>query len=105
VTLYVAFGPVESMWSPLPMRALIRRKDEDHLSLATAHARVLYSFNIRDYHEIHTEWTTSGRSHAGIILAQQKRYSIGEQIRRLVRLIGSMTDEAMRNREEFLGRW
>jgi hypothetical protein len=65
---------------------MIRRKDEDHLSLATA-KRVLYSFNIRDYHEIHTEWTSSGRSHAGIILAQQKRYSIGEQIRRLVRLI------------------
>ena len=42
---------------------------------------------------------------AGIILAQQKRYSTGEQIRRLVRLIGSLTDEAMKNREEFLGRW
>jgi hypothetical protein len=47
----------------------------------------------------------TGRDHAGIILAQQQRYSTGEQIRRLLRLIGSFTDEAMRNREEFLGRW
>lgn len=84
---------------------MIRRKDEEHLSLATAQGRVLYSFNIRDFHEIHTEWASTGRSYAGIILAQQKRYSIGEQIRRLVRLIGSLSEEAMRNREEFLGRW
>ena len=84
---------------------LIRRKDEDHLSLATVQGRALYSFNVRDYHEIHTEWAETGRLHAGIILAQQKRYSTGEQIRRLLRLIGTLTDNEMRNREEFLGRW
>src|SRR6266851_1817877 len=64
--------------------------------------RALYSFNVGDYHEIHREWTATGRGHAGIILAQQKRYSTGEQIRRLLRLIGSLTDDEMRNREEFL---
>jgi hypothetical protein len=58
-----------------------------------------------DFHEIHTTWTAPGRDHAGIILAQQQRYSTGEQIRRLVRLIASLTNEGMRNREEFLGRW
>ena len=84
---------------------MIRRKDEEHLNLATAQGRALYSFNVRDFHEIHTRWTMTGRSHAGIILAQQKRYSTGEQIRRLVRLIGSRTAEAMNNREEFLARW
>jgi hypothetical protein len=60
---------------------------------------------VGDFHQIRAEWTSTGRGHAGIILAQQKRYSTGEQIRRLVRLIGSLTDEAMKNREEFLGRW
>jgi Domain of unknown function (DUF5615) len=84
---------------------MIRRKDEEHLSFASIQGRALYSFNVGDFHQIHTEWTSSGRRHAGIILAQQKRYSTGEQIRRLVRLIGSLTDEAMKNREEFLGRW
>jgi len=84
---------------------MIRRKDEEHLYWATARGRALYSFNVGDYHEIHTEWTTTGCSHAGIIPAQQKRYSTGEQIRRLIRLIGSLTSEAMCDREEFLGRW
>ena len=84
---------------------MIRRKDEEHLSFAAMRGRALYSFNVGDYHQIHTEWTSTGRGHAGIILAQQKRYSTGEQIPRLVRLIGSLTDEAMKNREEFLGRW
>ena len=84
---------------------MIRRTDKDHLSFAAAQGRVLYSFNVGDFHEIHSEWTASGRNHGGIILAQQKRYSTGEQIRRLLRLVGSLTAEAMRNREEFLSRW
>jgi len=65
---------------------MIRRKDEDHLSLATVQGRALYSFNIRDFHEIHTAWTAGGRSHCSIVLTQQQRYSTGEQIRRLLRL-------------------
>jgi hypothetical protein len=84
---------------------MIRSKDDEHLALASNQGRALYSFNVGDYHELHTEWTTSGRDHAGIILAQQKRYATGEQIRRLIHLIGSLTAEAMKNREEFLGRW
>ena len=85
--------------------SMIRRKDEEHLQLATLQGRALYTFNVGDFHQIHTEWAMTGRDHAGIILAQQKRYSTGEQIRRLLRLIGSLTGEAMRNREEFLSRW
>lgn len=46
-----------------------------------------------------------GLTHAGIILARQQRYSIGEQIRPLVHLVGSLTDETMKNREEFLSGW
>ena len=84
---------------------MIRRTDEEHLSFATTAGRALYSFNVADFHEIHTQWAAVGRSHCGIILCQQKRYSTGEQIRRLVRLIGSLTDDAMKGREEFLGRW
>lgn len=84
---------------------MIRRKDEEHLSLAAIERRALYSFNVGDYHEIHTAWTLAGRGHAGIIVAPQKRYSTGEQMRRLLRLIGSLTGEEMCNREEFLGRW
>ena len=83
---------------------MIRKEDEEQLELAAALGRALYSFNIADY-EIHSQWMSSGRAHAGIILAHQKRYSVGTQIRKLVRLMGSLTDEAMGNREEFLTRW
>lgn len=84
---------------------MIRRSDQEHLSFASTQSRALYSINIRDFHEIHMEWMTAGRDHAGIVLAHQKRYSTGEQIRRILRLSGSLTAEVMRNREEFLGRW
>jgi len=84
---------------------LIRRPDESHLNFAAVQGRALYSFNVADFHEIHTQRLATGRSHAGIILAQQKRYLIGEQVRKLVRLMGVLTAEAMKNREEFLSRW
>jgi len=73
---------------------MVRRMDEEHLSFATAQGRAIYSFNVGDFHEIHTGWTTMGRNHGGIILAQQRRYSIGEQIRRLLRLMGALSGEA-----------
>ena len=63
---------------------MIRRKDEEHLHFATAQNRALYSFNVGDFYEIHTAWTTSGREHRGIVLTQQRRYSTGEQIRRFL---------------------
>jgi hypothetical protein len=84
---------------------MIRREDEEHLALATKEGRVLYSFNIRDFHEIHTRWLEGGRDHSGIIVAQQRRYSTGEQIRRLLRLTASLTSDQMQNRLEFLGGW
>ena len=84
---------------------MIRRKDEEHLHFATAQRRALYSFNVGDFYEIHTAWITSGRDHCGLVLTQQRRYSTGEQIQRLLRLIGSLSSESMRNRAEFPGRW
>lgn len=84
---------------------MIHRTDEEHLAAATLHGFALYSFNVRDFHEIHTEWMMAARDHAGIILAQQRRYSVGDQIGRLMRLMGAFTAETMRNREGFLGRW
>jgi len=79
---------------------MIRRKDEEHLHFAMAQGRALYSCNVGDFYEIHTAWTTSGRDHCGIVLTLQRRYSTGEQIRRLLRLIGSLSSESMRNRAE-----
>jgi len=55
---------------------MIRRKDEEHLHFATAQGRALYSFNVGDFYEIHTAWVTSGHDHCGIVLTQQRRYSL-----------------------------
>ena len=90
---------------PASDAGMICRTDEDHLSFATAQVRATYSFNVRDFPTIHATWLAVGRDHGGIILAQQQRYSIGEQIRRLLRLVNTVPAEVMRNPLEFLGSW
>ena len=40
-----------------------------------------------------------------MILAQQQRFSVGEQLRRILRLRSSSTVESMRNHVEFLSNW
>lgn len=84
---------------------MIECQDEEHLVYATAQGRVLYSFNVSDLYRIHTDFLTRGRSHAGISLARQQRYSVGEQMRRLLKLIAIKSAEDMRNQVEFLSAW
>ncbi len=79
--------------------------DEEHLDWATMHGRVLYSFNMGDFYHLHTVWLAQGRSHAGIILAPQQHYSVGDQMRRLLRLIVARSAEEMRDHVEFLSAW
>jgi hypothetical protein len=81
--------------------SMIERSDEDHLAFAAGEGRVLYSFNVSDYCRLHAQ----ARSHSGIILAQQQLYSVGEQMRRLLRLSNRLSVEEMRNRVEFLSAW
>jgi hypothetical protein len=42
------------------------------------------------------------REHAGLILTPQQRYPVGEQARRVLRLLAALSAEKMRNRLEFL---
>jgi hypothetical protein len=81
------------------------RSDEDHLEYATSQGRVLYTFNIADFYQLHTDWLNGARSHAGLILCQQQQYSIGEQLRRLLNLIAARSAEDMIDRAEFLSTW
>lgn len=84
---------------------MIDREDEEHLDYATAQGRVLYSFNVGDFYDLHTAYLTPGKSHAGMILAQQQRYSVGEQMRRLLKLMAAKSAEDMRDQVEFLSAW
>jgi hypothetical protein len=84
---------------------MINRSDQDHLSVAAESGRVLYTFNVGDYCLLHQTWMSQQRPHAGIIVAPQQRYSVGEELRRLLRLIGTVSAEEMRNHVEFLSAW
>ena len=84
---------------------LIKTPDLKHLEYASLHGRTLYSFNVSDFMSLHTSYVTAGKQHAGIILSQQQRYRVGEQMRRLVRLIQMRSAESMRNTVEFLSAW
>lgn len=80
--------------------------DEEQLAWATAQGRSLYSFNVSDFYRIHSSiLERRGEEHGGIILARQQIYSVGEQMRRLLKLGGSIRPEQMKNRVEFLSAW
>ena len=84
---------------------MISRRDEEHLDYATPQGRVLFSFNRGDFFRLHTQYLAQGKSHTGIILANQQQYSIGEQMRRMLRLAAAKSAEDMRNWVEFLSAW
>src|SRR5437016_5777986 len=72
---------------------MIERPDEDHLDYATSQGRVLYTFNVADFCRIHAASQSSLRPHAGIVVGRHKQYSIGEQMRRLLKLIAARSPE------------
>lgn len=79
--------------------------DEKQLEYSTEAGRILYSYNIGDYYRLHSDWLRAGRSHAGLILVPQQRYSVGEQMRRILRINHRLNADDFRNRVEFLARW
>ena len=83
---------------------MLSRSDEEQLQWAFENNRVIYSFNVRDFYRLHTTWLEQGKSHPGIILGQQG-YSIGEQMRRILRIIAAKSAEEMLNQVEFLSAW
>ena len=84
---------------------LMGHSDEGQLQFAAGSGRAMFSFNVGDFFQLHTEWQSIGREHAGIILAQQQQFSVGELMRRLLRLTAGKTAESMRNQVEFLTMW
>lgn len=86
-------------------KEMIKRTDSEHLDFATAHGRVLFSFNRGDFYKLHTRYIGEGRKHSGIILANQQQYSVGETMRRVLLLANAKTPSDMVNRIEFLSVW
>ncbi len=81
------------------------KSDEEQLEFAAGQGRVLFSHNVGDFSVLHIEYLQAGKEHAGIVLAQQQQYGIGEQMRRLLHLTSALTAEEMQSRLEFLSAW
>ncbi|MBE9036238.1 DUF5615 family PIN-like protein [aff. Roholtiella sp. LEGE 12411] len=79
--------------------------DEEQLRWATEQGLVLYSSNIRDFYRLHTDFLSKEQFHAGMILVQQQRYSVGEIMRGILSLIVANSAEKMQNKVEFISTW
>ena len=79
----------------------ISLSDEEQLIIATKQQRVLYTFNVGDFCQLHTIFISESRTHAGIIVSLQE-YSIGEQMRRVLKLIAAKSSQDMENQLVFL---
>jgi Domain of unknown function (DUF5615) len=83
----------------------VGESDEAQLIWATVQGRVLYSSNIGDFCRLHNHFIAEGRSHAGIILMSQQRYSLGVKLQGILRLVGHKSAEEMVNQLEFFSKY
>lgn len=78
------------------------QSDAVQLEYATVQGHVIYTFNVGHFCQLHAENLAAGKTHAGIIVVYRQRYSVGEQMRRLLKLIETQSAEEMKNRLHFL---
>jgi len=81
---------------------MVARSHEEHLAYAAVSDRVLHTFNVADFYELHGQFVEEGREHAGLVLGTQQRYTVGERMRKLLQLRAERTAEEMQNRVLFL---
>jgi hypothetical protein len=77
--------------------------DASQLEWVSTEGRVLVTFNVAHFADLHAKWLQHGRHHAGIVVSSQR--PIGDILRRLLRLAKAVDAESMRDRLEFLGDW
>ena len=85
--------------------ALLQCSDEEQLTWAFEQGRAIYTYNASDFCRLHSEFIRHGRHHAGIIIGDQQVLSIGEQLRRLLRLSEARTAADIADKLEFLSNW
>lgn len=85
--------------------ALLQCSDEEQLVWAFEKGRAVYTYNASDFCRLHSEFIRHGRHHAGIIIGDQQVLSIGEEMRRLLRISDARTADEMGDNLEFLSNW
>jgi hypothetical protein len=86
-------------------RNLLESSDEEQLLWAAEQGRVLYTYNASDFCRLHAQFLRQGRGHAGIIIGDQQTVSVGEEIRRLIRLGQTRSAAEIVGTLEFLSNW
>ncbi len=76
--------------------------DDAVLAYAAQGDRAVYTLNAGDYCRLHSQYLRQAIEHSGIIVVPRQRCSVGEQLRRLFRLINTKSAEEMKNQLEFL---
>jgi hypothetical protein len=80
-----------------------RESDESQLLWAGSEGRVFVTFNVAHFVAMHGQWLRQGGHHAGLIVSSQR--PLGDTVRRLLHLAGSIDADSMRDRLEFLSDW
>lgn len=79
------------------------QSDESQLLWASDEQRAIVTFNVAHFANLHVQWLSTGKNHAGIIVSAQR--PIGEVVTKLVHLASTMNENEMKNRLEFLSDW
>jgi flavorubredoxin len=81
---------------------MIGQSDAVQLEYAAMQGRVIYTFNVGHFCQLHAEYLATDKTHAGIVVVYRQRYTVGEQMRKLLRLAETQSAEDMRNCLHFL---
>jgi hypothetical protein len=77
--------------------------DDSQLVWTAGQGRALVTFNVAHFAALHAAWMNAERHHAGIIVSSQR--PIGDMLRRLLNLAGTLDASALYDRLEFLSDW
>jgi hypothetical protein len=86
-----------------PEAGRMGQPDESQLRWAASENRAIITFNVGDFARLHHEWMLRAEHHAGVVVSQQR--PIGDVLRRLLNLAGTLTAAEMCDRLEYLSNW
>lgn len=76
------------------------KSDDEQLSYAIKEKRCLFSFNVKDFVLLHNKYVQNRWEHYGIMISKQ--LTVGETMRRLLKILQIFSQASIKNRLEFL---
>ncbi len=75
--------------------------DQEQLIFAISEQRAIFSFNVDHFTTLFQEYWNAGKEHYGIVVSEQ--ISLGEMLRRTLKLLDSVSADEMKNNFKNLG--